>query len=238
MKKRRDSKEASFRIPAEYTNVYSRFLDGLPQSALREVVGSAVSVRLFAGSVVIRQKEQAASVFLLTTGMARYFFTTPDHRKVLLSWLRPGDIMGGAALLLRPSSYLVSTEVVEDGAAILWTRRAIRTLGAKYPRLLENAFSIASDYLTWYLATHLALVSTNARERIARVLTGLATGFGRQVSGGVELKLSNEELAGAANVNVFTASHLLGEWQRVGILAKRRGSILLLSPKALLDSID
>jgi CRP-like cAMP-binding protein len=237
VKTNRDSKKNISGVPAEYTDVFSRFLDGLSQAEKREIVGTAVSVRLFAGSVMTHQNQPATSVFLLTKGMARHFVTMPDRQKVLLFWLSPGDIVGGAALLQRPSTYVVSTEAIEDGAAVVWTRRAIRTLAVTYPRLLENGLSIASDYLTWYVASHLALVSSDARERVARVLAGLAAGFGRRVTGGLELKLSNMELANSANVNSFTASHLLGDWQRAGILTKRRGTIILRSPEALLETI-
>ena len=43
----------------------------------------------------------------------------------------------------------------------------------------------------------------------------------------------NEELADEANVNPFTVSRLLSDWQRKGILTKRRGKVLLRSPQRL-----
>jgi CRP-like cAMP-binding protein len=50
----------------------------------------------------------------------------------------------------------------------------------------------------------------------------------------VELDVTNEELAQAANVTHFTASRLLSHWQGQGALVKSRGKILLLSPANLL----
>jgi CRP-like cAMP-binding protein len=52
----------------------------------------------------------------------------------------------------------------------------------------------------------------------------------------VELDVTNEELAQAANVTHFTASRLLNHWQRQGALVKTRGKILLRSPEKLLLS--
>jgi len=85
-----------------------------------------------------------------------------------------------------------------------------------------------------YLAAHRALICSTARERLAQVLASIASGVGRNVAGGLEPDVRNEELANEANVTLFTASRLLNEWQRAGILEKNRGKILLRSPESLL----
>lgn len=58
----------------------------------------------------------------------------------------------------------------------------------------------------------------------------------QRVSEGVELNVRNEELANEANITVFTASRLLNEWQRQGILTKSRGKVVPRSPEALMSS--
>ena len=73
----------------------------------------------------------------------------------------------------------------------------------------------------------------SARQRLALVLTNLASGIGRKVPGGIELDVRNEELANEANVTTFTTSRLLREWQRHGIVRKSRGKVLLRSPERL-----
>ena len=205
----------------------SRFLQGLRTPDLELVMAAAKRRRFVANSIVTNQGDPADYFFLLTKGCARYFFITEEGQKVLLFWFTPGDVFGGAALLPEPSCYLLSTEMVKDSSAFVWRRSVIRGFVARYPRLQENALSIASDYLTWFHASHMALVSHSARQRLARVLTSLAPGIGLKVPGGIELKITNEELANAANVTPFTASRLLSEWQRNGAVRKSRGSIVL-----------
>lgn len=109
----------------------------------------------------------------------------------------------------------------------------MRSLAGQYPRLAENALLIASEYLAWYLADHVALICDSARERLAQVLICLSGIIGKQVPGGVEFDATNEELASAANVSPFTASRLMGEWQTSRVIVKRRGKILLRSPERL-----
>jgi CRP-like cAMP-binding protein len=68
------------------------------------------------------------------------------------------------------------------------------------------------------------------------VLGNLANGMGERVTEGVALDVRNEELANEANITIFTTSRLLSEWQRKGILTKRRGKVVLRSPENLMSS--
>lgn len=217
-------------LPADWK---SRFLQGLTQRSLEAVIAASTPRRFVANSVVTNQGDPADYFFLLKEGCAKHFFITEEGRRVLLLWVVAGDVFGGLALLPQPSSYLFSTEVVKDSCAFVWGRSEIRNLVARHPRLQENALSIASDYLAWFHASHMALISHTARQRFARVLTSLANGIGRKVSGGIELDITNEELANAANVTPFTASRLMSEWQRNGAVSKSRGSVVLRDPKRL-----
>ena len=222
-------------VPRELS---SRFLDGISPPDLKVILAAAKPRQFNANSTIVSQGNPADYLYLLTRGRARYFFTTEDGRKLLLFWLSPGEIIGGAALLANPSSYLASTETLKDSQVLVWDRSSIRALAARYPRLLENALVTASDYLAWYVATHVALTSHSARKRLGGVLVCLAELIGKKVPGGLEFDATNEELASAANITQFTASRLLSEWQRNLALQKRRGKVLLCSPeKLLLNSV-
>ncbi len=212
----------------------SRFLGGLAPRDLKVVLAAARQRQFFANSVVANQGHPADYLFLLTRGRARFFFNTREGKKVVLLWLTPGEIFGGSALLSMPSPYLLSTETLKDSSMLVWDRATLRNLAAHYPRLRENALLIASDYLAWYLADHVALISQRAPQRLARVLVCLAETIGDKTSEGFEFDATNEELASAANVTAFTASRLLSEWQSNRAVVKRRGKILLRSPERLL----
>lgn len=220
-------------IAAMQSDLKSRFFEGLAQRDLETIRAAATERRYLASSVITNQGNPAEHLFLLTRGHARYFYLTQDGHKTLLLWLTPGQILGGAAFLSKPSKYLISTEAIKDSSFFVWDRPTIRSLAAKYPRLLENALFMASDYLAWYLADHVALVCETSRERLAQILIHLAGVIGRRVSGGVEFDVTNEELASAANITPFTASRLLSEWQTSRAVLKRRGKILLRSPERL-----
>lgn len=197
------------------------------------IVSAAKQRRYLANSVIVNQGHPSDYFFLLTNGRARYFYLTPDGHKVILLWLPPGDVFGAAALLAEPAEYLVSTEAVKRSSVLVWDRATIRALIARYPRLADNAMSIMFEYFVAYRAVHVSMTCHSAPERLAQVLARLAKGMGQRVQGGMELDVRNEELANEANVTPSTASRLLREWQRQGILRKTRGKILLLRPERL-----
>lgn len=225
--------------PATATpHIRSRLLEGFSPLDLNVILTAARQRHFTSNSVVVNQGNPADHLFLLTKGRARFFFNTQEGKKIILCWLTPGEIFGGAALLSNPSSNLVSTETLKDSAMLVWDRATLRNLAVRYPRLLENVMLIGYDYLAWYVADHVALVSHTARQRLAGVLICLAQTIGERVPGGFEFDATNEELAGAANVTPFTASRLLSEWQNKGAVLKRRGKVLLRSPEHLLHTIS
>ncbi|HXJ88152.1 MAG TPA: Crp/Fnr family transcriptional regulator [Candidatus Binatia bacterium] len=212
----------------------SRFLDGLAKPERESILNAATERRFDANSVVTDQGQPADHLFLLTKGRGRFFFITEDGRKLILLWLPAGEILGVRTLLPVPSSYVASAEVLRESWALVWDRNTIRDLAARYPRLLDNALLIASEYLAEHMESYIALTRHNARQRLAHVLTTIAPSVGRKVPKGIELDVTNEELANAANVTLFTASRVLSEWQRTGDVLKSRGKLLLRCPERLL----
>lgn len=215
----------------------SGFLEGLATPQREAVLAAGTLRQVRANSVVTHDGHAADHLFLLVKGRARFFYITEEGQKLILLWLTPGELFGARTLLLTPSTYLVSTETVKDSWVIGWNRSTIRGLALRYPRLLDNAILVASDFLASQLGSYVALTTHNARQRLVHVLTTLAPRIGREVSDGIELEVTNEELANAANVTLFTASRLLSELQRKGAVLKRRGRVLLRSPERLLSQV-
>ena len=220
-------------IAAMSMDVRSQFLAGLIPAHRKTILAAATQRRFLANTVITNQDHPADHFYLLTKGLARFFFVTEEGRKLLFQWLGPGDLFGGRTILSVPSTYLFSTETVMDSSVLVWDRPTIRGFVARSPRLLENALLTASDYIAWHLTSHIGLACHTVRQRAAQVLVTLARTIGQETPGGVELQITNEELANAANITPFTASRLMSKWQRDRALVKRRGKVLLRSPERL-----
>jgi CRP-like cAMP-binding protein len=221
------------RIAAARAGLSSRLLEGLAPAEMQAILSAAKQRRFLAKSVITNQGNPAEHMFLLTKGRVRFFYTTQEGQKLLMLWLTPGEVFGGAALLSTPVEYIMSVEAVRDSTALVWDRAMLRRLAETYPRLLENGLMTAWDYLHWYTAAHVALTCHTARQRLAHVLICLSRAIGHPVAGGVELDVTNEELASSANITPFTTSRLLSEWRRNRAVEKHRGKIVLRSPERL-----
>jgi CRP/FNR family transcriptional regulator, nitrogen oxide reductase regulator len=206
------------------------WLEGLDGRETEIVLAAAKARRFPAKSIMTPQGGSADHFLLLRNGRARYYFGTPSGKKVILMWLTAGDIFGGAAILSRRCNYLVNTEAVSDCNVFVWERPAIRALAQRFPKLLENTLLTAMDYFSWYVAAHGALISQTAQERLAYALLGLAESIGEKVSGGVEISVTNEELANSANITPYTTSRIISDLHRNGAIRKLRGKILLRYP--------
>jgi CRP-like cAMP-binding protein len=211
----------------------SELLRGLKREEIDLILAAARVRRFPAKSVMTFQGEPADHLLLLWKGRARYFFETPNGKKLILVWITPGHAFGGVALAPRASTYLVSTEAVHDSVVLVWDGRTIRGLARRFPQVLENAITAAANYLSWYVAAHAALCSQTARQRLASVLLGYTSSMGQRVSGGIEFDITNEELANAANITPYTASRILSEWQKTGAIRKQRGRIFVRSTERL-----
>jgi CRP-like cAMP-binding protein len=214
-------------IAAHVHKLAPRILGGLASAECHAVLEAATLRRLRANSVVAREGDRADAMFLLLDGRARHFTVTCEGEKLVVDWIAPGEVIGVAALLKRSMRYVVSSEAVVDSSALVWKHDAILPFVRRSPLFLENALAISGDYLAKYRDLHIAVSYDTADKRVACVLDKMTREMGHKVNGGVELKISNEELANEASVTVFTVSRLLSEWKRKGLLAKGRGRIVV-----------
>jgi CRP-like cAMP-binding protein len=207
----------------------------LSESELATVISSARHRRFHASSVAINEEDPAARLYLLTSGHGRHFLITNEGQRILLNWLTAGQIFGGATILSVETQYLANTELLEESCAFVWDRQNIRAMAMKFPVLLENTLSIAvTENIAWSTAAHISLSTQDASGRVAHLLVSVASAIGRVTHGGVVVPVLNDDLAAGANVTSFTVSRCLKDWERKGILSKRRGAILLRKPELLL----
>ncbi len=111
---------------------------------------------------------------------------------------------------------------------IIWDRPTIQALVDRYPRLLHNALAVGASI--WICISLRTPRSCPKRLGSGLACAGSLGRLGAKYAGGIELQVTNEELASAANITPFTASRIVSEWRAKHAITKRRGSIILHSP--------
>jgi CRP-like cAMP-binding protein len=121
------------------------------------------------------------------------------------------------------------------GSVFVWERVSAHALASQIQRLRENAYALVGDYMRSLADSLAARASQTAPQRLGRMLVESARDIGRPGREGIELHLTNEQLAEMADVSPFTASRQLSEWQSRGILTKRRKKIVLRAPQRIIS---
>ncbi len=212
----------------------SCFLAGLGEVATRAILAAAQMRRISARHNISSGGERATHLFLVQSGRAHYYHLTKHGESVLLARLVPGDVIGLVALLKIRSDYMATAEADSDCEVLAWDHTVIRKLASQYPMLGENALRIALDYLRSYIQRHIGLVTKTAEERLAETVLRLGQQSGEVRPNGIHIHATNDQIGALADTSLFTASRVLKNWARKGILSKQRGQLLLHAPEALM----
>jgi len=211
-----------------------QLFSGLSENEIRAIEAVAIRRRFEASQIIVTANEPAKSLFLVATGCVDYYVTNEAGHDILLRRLAAGDVFGVGSMLSRPIGYIGTAKAVQHIQVLEWRDRVVRQLVKTYPQLTENALRTVLRYLALYAKRHMALVSNTAQERLACVLSSLGSRTGHAVATGVEIGIKNEDLASLADVSFFTASRVLKDWDRHGVVAKSRGKVIIRSPEKLL----
>jgi len=212
------------------------FFAGIGKAHLLEVLGAAQRRRLGAQRIILREGHAPDHLFLLTSGRAKFYRLTPRGEEVLFADIAPGDVFGLGTLLSDPVPYIGTAETTKESEVMAWEQSRIRALARKHPRLAQNALAIVLRYLAGHFDRLFDLLTCTAAERVARVLLHVGKRFGVVAPNGIEIVVSNADLAAMANVSAFTVSRLVATWTRTGALTKSRGKIFVRNPEKLITA--
>ena len=212
----------------------SKFLAGLTDAAVRQLLDSA-RVRHFGQKKnVIVKGEHPDRLFLVKSGRLRCYILAEDGSEVLLLWATPGEVLGLVSLLPSPPNYMANTTTVTACDCLVWNHDTIRKLATEHPPIMENGFRLALYHLATYMKRHTNVLTKSAASRLANQLIQLATSAGEVGSSGINVDITNEQLSSLSDVGYFTTSRILSKWEHDGMLSKKRGRITLLAPESLM----
>lgn len=205
----------------------SRFLDGLTQAEINALLKTAKQEEISAHQVIQREDDLATRLWLLVTGLVVVYRLARNGNKVFVGWGVPGDTFGLATVLRRPAHYLVTIEAVQKGLLYAWDLPSCSDMLLGCSNIGKAVNSVAAGYLETVIDVLSTRAFQDAEQRLARVVLQSARQIGRSGGEGTELDLTNEQLAVAAHMSLFTATRKLSKWQELGMLNKYRGKIVL-----------
>jgi len=215
-------------------NVKGKLFAGLDATALRRVLLESQFRRVPPKTDVAVSGMQPNNLLLLQGGRAQSYILTESGVEVALLWAVPGDVIGLVSLLANPPTYMANTTTVTECEFLVWDHSTIRKLVKAYPKIVENGFRMALQYLGGYMKRHSSIMTKSAEARLAQVLSQLANEAGEVQPSGIVIDITNERLSSLSDISSFTASRLLSKWERDGKISKERGRVTLRAPEALI----
>lgn len=205
---------------------------GLPPATVQQISALSIQRSYRMGAIVFSQAGPGDALYGVITGKIRISVSSPSGREMFLNIMQPGDTFGEIALLDgRPRSATASAAAASK--LILIKRDPFLELLKREAALVSHVVQLLCERIRWTsgLAEESALLSVP--ERLARRLVTLAHLHGRETSNGVELSLSQEEMARFLGLSRQAVNQYLQNWKARGWLTLGRGRIVIIDPNAL-----
>jgi CRP-like cAMP-binding protein len=206
--------------------------EGISKPDLQSILREASRRRIAARTALLHAGDRAEAFYILLSGCAQIYTHTEHGQRVIMLRVEPGDVIGAAALLPGGNHhYLFDTEVIEASEVLEWRRGVIRSLMHKIPALADNVLLLAARFAQLGFSQRIAAVSQTAEQRLAAAILELSQ---NGTSGdATAVPVTNEQLADMVNASPFTVARILSEWNRSGIIRRRRGKIDVCSAEKL-----
>ncbi len=209
-------------------------LDNLTDRELRALSADLVSHCFQRNEIIVRQGDADHTLYLILSGRVRIYMLGEDGHEISFTIMGPGDVFGEMSLIddLPRSAYAVALE--ETRVLILSQMACLKHL-EQCPQLALNFMRALSDKLrrTSYQAGSLAFL--DVYRRVARKLLELAEEHSRPDPEGIRIEamLTQEELASMVGATRESTNKALGAFRRQGLIALRKGHIIVKNRRAL-----
>ena len=226
-------------MPISVQTVLARNLlfRGLSPATLEQIARLCVRRAYERNAVIFSQSDPGDALYGVVTGRVRISASSAAGREVFLNIMEPGDTFGEIALLDgRPRT--ASASATAPSELLIVTREQFLGLLAREPQLTDHLLRLLCARLRWVsgFAEESALLSVPAR--LARRLLSLGKLHGHETPAGIELKVSQDEVARFLGLSRQIVNQYLQTWKARRWVDLGRGRIVILDGRTLETVVD
>ena len=211
----------------------------LPEAAFDEIVALSRPRAVEEGSFFFMQGDEARHMYVLTHGQVKLTQISPEGQQVVMRMVAPGQMFAGIAILSPQTGYPVSAEALEDSSALAWNGSDLHELANRYPVLSFEIMNVMRGHIEEMQSRYRELSTERVEQRVARSLLRLTMQMGKKrEDSGIEIALSRQDLAEMSGTTVFSASRILSEWERQGLIETGRERVVIRKPHGLVSIAD
>jgi CRP/FNR family cyclic AMP-dependent transcriptional regulator len=205
----------------------SALFEDLDAAALRDLAALARRRHYPAGAPICIEGESDGSLFIIATGRVRISAGSSDGDERHLNELGPGDLIGEIALL-DGASRSASAIAVDDSQVYGIERAAFVAFLDRTPELARSLIKLLCQRVRWMTGLLEASAFLGLPARLARWLIMLAAQQGVAHPRGVEVRVSQQDLAQFLGVSRQSVNEVLQAWRGDGLVDLGRGRIVVL----------
>jgi CRP-like cAMP-binding protein len=166
-------------------------------------------------------------VHTIVSGAARLLQTTPSGARVIIKYIRPGEVFGSPALLY--GTYPVDAVAVTDGVGLQWPSEFIRDLVTRNPLVALNVVRDLEARLREMESRLRDLSNEPVEQRLARTILRLVDDFGVEGPEGLEIPfpVSRRDLADLIGSTLHTVSRTLHAWEAQHQVKRHRRRLII-----------
>jgi len=199
----------------------------------QDIQGLFLEQRLERGQIIFLEGDQAEYVYIVSGGRVKIVRQTAGGKEMILEVFAPGDVFGGATLLL--SCHPATAVCMEPGALLCLPRQDYVALLKRFPPMALQVIELLRQRLQEAHQTIRALAAERVETRVARLLFKLADKSGVPTQGGIRLMLhlTRQDIADMVGCTLETAIRILSRWQKEGLIKTEEGVITILNRQEL-----
>jgi CRP-like cAMP-binding protein len=208
-------------------------LQGLEEEVARDLLQRAERRTVPAEGVLFTAGQPARAVHVIVSGVVRLVQVTPSGPRIIIKYVRPGEIFGSPALLDRfyPTNAIAVTECVE----LQWSSATIKSFVDRYPQLALNVIRDLEARLREMESRLRDLSTEPVEQRLARAILRLVETFGQQTAEGVEIPfpVSRQDLADLIGSTLHMVSRTLRAWETQRQIGRYRRRLVIADVEAV-----
>lgn len=202
-------------------------LSALSKTATAELLTLGTQVEFEPGHVLVHENDESTHVYVLLDGCAKVTAVTPEGGFALLAIRAGGEVVGEVASLDdQPRSATVTT-ITRVHARVL-SQAVFQNFLLRHGDAAVAISRSMGAKLRWATRRRTDFSGGRVRVRLARVLVELAPTYGWPAPEGIEIPLSQPELAAAVGAKEPSVHKVLAEFRRDGLISTGYGRITLL----------
>jgi CRP-like cAMP-binding protein len=203
---------------------------------LKLIVQQAIERSIEEGEFFFFQGDPANYVYVLTSGRTKLIQMNSTGQQVNLRTLNEWQLFGALGAVRDNAVYPASAQALQYSAAIAVKSDYFHDFMETRPYISFDLMKLMTGYIQEMQERYRELATEKVERRIARTLLRLAAQMGlKNADSGIELAFTRQELAEMSGTTLFSASRVLSEWEKRGLVESGRERVVIRKPHGLVQ---